>query len=68
MTPTLVVTDSNDDLLNQKLCELLPERDRITFAYYCNEYETKGMTADAFIALFLELLDTDEKVGLRRLF
>ncbi|XP_074603289.1 whirlin-like [Brevipalpus obovatus] len=64
VTPPLMVIESTDDLLEKKLNQLLPEKDQITFAYYRNEYETKGMTIDAFVALSLELLATSEKYSL----
>ena len=64
VTPPLMVIESSDDLLEKKLNQLLPEKDQITFAYYRNEYEAKGMTIDAFVALSLELLATSEKVSI----
>lgn len=64
-TPTLLITDNDceEDILDQECHKYLKESERITLAYYKNEYETKAMTIDAFVALLLELLDTPEKVS-----
>lgn len=70
--PALVVTDSNDEeLLEQRLLELLDANERLTFAFYKNEYVTKRMTVDAYVVLILELLEkrgmeTRDKVSKRR--
>lgn len=56
--PALVVTDSSDeDLLEGKLHELLDEKERLTFAFYRNEYVTKRMHIGAYVAFVLELLE-----------
>jgi hypothetical protein len=69
-TPTLVVTDNDcdEDIFDDECHKYLNDNERITLAYYRNEYETKAMTVDAFVAIILELLDTQEKVSLILLF
>ncbi|GFT58852.1 transposable element Tcb1 transposase [Trichonephila clavipes] len=48
--------------LDRKARKLLTESERLTLAYYCNEYETGAMPVDAFVSVLLEHLDTPEKV------
>jgi len=55
--------DCDEEILDEQCQKYLNDNEKITLAYYRNEYETKAMTIDAFVALLLELLDTPEKVS-----
>lgn len=57
-------SEEEDQILDELSLKYLNEHERITFAYYRNEYVTKAMTIDALVPVLLELLDTPEKVGL----
>ncbi|GBM04931.1 hypothetical protein AVEN_126084-1 [Araneus ventricosus] len=48
--------------LDRKARKVLTESQRLTLAYYCNEYETGAMPVDAFVSVLLEQLDTPEKL------
>ncbi|KAF8788978.1 Whirlin like protein [Argiope bruennichi] len=50
--------------LDRKARKVLTESQRLTLAYYCNEYETGAMSVDAFVSVLLEQLDTPEKYSL----
>ncbi|KAG8175705.1 hypothetical protein JTE90_002864 [Oedothorax gibbosus] len=54
-----------DRRLDRKARKLLTEGERLTLAYYCNEYETGAMNvADLVANLFEQLIDTQEKFSL----
>ncbi|XP_076342220.1 whirlin-like [Tachypleus tridentatus] len=53
-----------EKILDLKAQQILTENERISLAYYCNEYETRAMTVDAFVAVLMELLENPEKYPL----
>ncbi|XP_022243832.1 whirlin-like, partial [Limulus polyphemus] len=54
-------TEEAEKILDLKAQQILTENERISLAYYCNEYETRAMTVDAFVAVLMELLENPEK-------
>lgn len=56
-------SEEEEQILDEESLKYLTENERITLAYYRNEYVTKSMTIDAFVAMLLELLDTNQKVS-----
>lgn len=61
-------SEEEEQIFDEECLKYLTENERITLAYYRNEYETKSMTIDAFVALLLEMLDTNQKVYLSLIF
>ncbi|XP_035213427.1 whirlin-like, partial [Stegodyphus dumicola] len=57
-------SETAEHRLERKARKLLTESQRITLAYYCNEYETGAMPVDSFLSVLLEQLDTPEKYTL----
>ncbi|XP_023221221.1 uncharacterized protein LOC111622977 [Centruroides sculpturatus] len=56
--------DQTELLLDEKTQKLLSRTEKITLNFYCNEYITKAMTIDAFVAVLLELFDQPSKYTL----
>ena len=55
-------SEEDEHTLDEESLKYLNEKERLTLAYYRNEYETKAMTIETLVALLAELLDTNEKV------
>ena len=55
-------SEEDEQTLDEESMKYLSEKDRLSLAFYRNEYETRAMTIDTFVALVAELLDTNEKV------
>lgn len=49
-------------MVEEKARSLLPRHHFASLSYYITEYNARGMTIDAFVAVLLEMLDTSEKV------
>lgn len=56
-------SEEDDATLDEESMRYLNEKERLTLAYYRNEYVTKAMNVDTLVALLAELLDTNEKVN-----
>ncbi|XP_022241201.1 whirlin-like isoform X2 [Limulus polyphemus] len=54
-------TEEAEKILDHRAQQVLTENEKISLAYYCNEYETRAMTVDAFVAVLMELLENPEK-------
>lgn len=48
--------------MEQKAKSLLPQSDLPALAYYMEEYAARKLTADAFLTVLRDLLDTPQKV------
>lgn len=59
-----ILVDQTELLLDEKTQKLLSRREKFTLNFYCNEYITKAMTIDAFVAVLLELFDQPSKYTL----
>lgn len=55
-------SEEDEQILDEECLKYLNDKERLTLAYYRNEYETKAMTVDTLVALLADLLDTNEKV------
>ncbi|XP_076346681.1 whirlin-like [Tachypleus tridentatus] len=54
-------TEEAEKILYHRAQQVLTESEKICLAYYCNEYETRAITVDAFVAILMELLANPEK-------
>ncbi|XP_076348132.1 uncharacterized protein LOC143245668 [Tachypleus tridentatus] len=54
-------TEEAEKILYHRAQQVLTESEKICLAYYCNEYETRAITVDAFVAILMELLVNPEK-------
>ncbi len=59
-------SEEEEQILDEECLKYLTEKERISFAYYRNEYETKALDVDAFVDSLVDLLNTEDKVSLPR--
>lgn len=55
-------SEEDDATLDDECAKYLNDKERLTLAYYRNEYVTKAMSIETLVALLSELFDTNEKV------
>ena len=56
-------SEEEEQVLDEECLKYLTEKERISFAYFRNEYETKSLDIDAFVDALVELLNTEDKVS-----
>lgn len=55
-------SEEDEMTLDEEAAKYLTEKERLSLAYYRNEYETKAMPVETMVALLSELFDNEEKV------